>query len=82
LFENTIANQLKEYGTLSYYNQRKTAEIDFILNKEVAFEVKINATAKDLKRTTYLAEKLGINETYLISRKYNETERTIFPMFL
>lgn len=82
LFENAIANQLKEFGDLSFFNQRNTAEIDFILNKEVAFEVKINATEKDLKRTTYLAEKIGIKESYLISRKYSETERTIFPMFL
>lgn len=82
LFENAIANQLKEYGTLSYYNQRNTAEIDFILNKQIAVEVKINATAKDLKRTTYLAEKLGISEAYLISKKYSEIDRTIFPMFL
>jgi hypothetical protein len=82
LFENAIANQLKEFGDLSFFNQRNTAEIDFILNKEVAFEVKINATEKDLKRTTYLAEKIGIKESYLISRKFNETERTIFPMFL
>ncbi len=82
LFENAIANQLKEFGDLSFFNQRNTAEIDFILNKEIAFEVKINATGKDLKRTTYLAEKIGIKESYLISRKYNETEKTIFPMFL
>ncbi len=82
LFENAIANQLKEFGDLSFYNQRNTAEIDFILNKEIAFEVKINATEKDLKRTAYLAEKIGIKESYLISRKYNETEKTIFPMFL
>lgn len=82
LFENAIANQLKEYGNLSFYNQRNTAEIDFILNKETAFEVKINTTEKDLKRTTYLAEKIGIRESYLISRKYNKTEKTIFPMFL
>lgn len=82
LFENAIANQLKELGDLSFYNQRNTAEIDFILNKEVAFEVKLNATEKDLKRTGYLAKKIGISEYYLISKKYSNTENTIFPMFL
>lgn len=82
LFENAIANQLKNYGDLSFYNQRNTAEIDFIVNKEIAFEVKINATENDLKRTAYLAEKIGIHKYYLISRKYNETDKTIFPMFL
>ena len=82
IFENAVANQLNELGDLRFYNHRNTAEIDFILNKEIAFEVKINATEKDLKRTTYLAETIAIKETHLISRKYNETEKTIFPMFL
>ena len=82
LFENAIANQLKEYGDLSFYNQRNTAEIDFILNKETAFEVKINATEKDLKRTSYLAEKIGIKNSYLIGKNFKEIEKTIFPMFL
>jgi uncharacterized protein len=82
LFENAVANQLKPYGNLSFYNQRNTAEIDFILDKEIAFEVKINATDRDLKRTQFLTEKIGLKESYLISKNFTETERTIFPMFL
>ena len=82
LFENAIANQLKSYGNLSFYNQRNTAEIDFILDKEIAFEVKINATDNDLKRTKFLAEKIGLKESYIISKNYTDTDRTIFPMFL
>ena len=82
LFENAIANQLKAYGDLSFYNQRNTAEIDFILDKETAFEVKINATEKDLKRTSYLAEKIGVKNSYLIGKNFTEIEKTIFPMFL
>jgi predicted AAA+ superfamily ATPase len=82
LFENAIANQLKSYGNLSFYNQRNTAEIDFILDKEIAFEVKINATENDLKRTKFLAEKIGLKESYILSKNYTDTDRTIFPMFL
>lgn len=82
LFENAIANQLKSYGNLSFYNQRNTAEIDFILDKEIAFEVKINATDNDLKRTKFLAEKIGLKESYILSKNYTDTDRTIFPMFL
>ncbi|MCK9282252.1 MAG: ATP-binding protein, partial [Melioribacteraceae bacterium] len=47
LFENAIANQLSPYGDLSFYNKRNTSEIDFILNKKTAFEVKLNAVDKD-----------------------------------
>jgi hypothetical protein len=82
LFENAVANQLKPYGNLSFYNQRNTAEIDFILEKEIAFEVKINATEKNLKRTQFLSEKIGLKKSYLISKNYIDTDSTIFPMFL
>ncbi len=82
LFENAIANQLQDFGPLSFYNQRNTAEIDFIINNEFAFEVKLNATVQDLRKTVYLSKKIGIGKSYLISKKYNEIESTIFPMFL
>lgn len=82
LFENAIANQLQSFGSLSFYNQRNTAEIDFIINNEIAFEVKLNGTEQDLKKTVYLSKKIGIKKSYLISKKYNEIEDTIFPMFL
>lgn len=82
LFENAVANQLKFYGNLSFYNQRKTAEIDFILNNETAFEVKLTATEKNLLRTKQLSEKIGINQSFIISSNYCNVENTIFPMFL
>ncbi len=82
LFENAVANQLKNYGQLSFYNQRNTAEIDFILDAETAFEVKLNGTEKNLIRTKQLAEKIGMNKSYLISRSFCNMENTIFPMFL
>lgn len=82
LFENAVANQLKNYGQLSFYNQRNTAEIDFVIDAETAFEVKLNGTEKNLIRTKQLAEKIGINKSYLISRSFINVENTIFPMFL
>ena len=82
LFENAVANQLKNYGSLSFYNQRNTAEIDFIIDAETACEVKLNGTEKNLIRTKQLAEKIGINKSYLVSRSFCNVENTIFPMFL
>lgn len=82
LFENAIANQLANYGSLSFYNQRNTAEIDFILDKKIGFEVKINATLKDLKKTQMLADKIGLEKSFIISKNYNNMDNTIFPVFL
>jgi hypothetical protein len=82
LFENAVANQLKSYGKLSFYNQRNTAEIDFILNNEFAFEVKLTATEKNIVRTKQLAQKIGINQSFLISRNFCNLKNTIFPVYL
>ena len=82
LFENMIASQLADYGELSFYNKRNSSEIDFILNKEIALEVKLTATNKDLTKLKNTTEKLGIEKYYLISKNFTETEKTIYPMFI
>ena len=50
LLEVAVANQLAYYGDLSFYNKRNTSEIHFILNKEIAFEVKQKALESDFKK--------------------------------
>ena len=82
LFENTIANQLSNYGELSYYNHRNTAEIDFILNKEVALEVKLRGSSPDILKLDKLAAGIGLKNHWLISKNFMEGNRVIFPMFL
>jgi len=82
LFENSVANQLSLYGELTFYNKRNTAEIDFILNKGIAFEAKSKACEKDLTKMENICSRIGINKSYLVSLNYVKTERTIFPMFL
>jgi hypothetical protein len=82
LFENTVANQLSYYGELNYFNKRSVPEIDFILNKEIAFEVKLKASAGDLKKLEKNARALGLKQYYLVSKNFSDTERTIFPMFV
>lgn len=82
LFENAVANQLVNYGELSFYNKRNTAEIDFILNKKIAFETKLNGTIRDLEKLKYLAQKLNISEYYLISKSFLDDEGMISPVNL
>lgn len=82
LFENSIANQLNSYGELSFYNMRGKSEIDFILNKEFAFEVKLKGTTQDYKRLLKLASGLNIPSCSIISNSYCEVERVIYPMQL
>ena len=82
LFENAIANQLSNYGSLSFYNKRNTSEIDFILNNEIAFEAKLNATEKDLNKLKKICESIDINKYFLISKNHTKTPGTVFPAFL
>lgn len=82
LLEVAVANQLTHYGKLSFYNKRNTAEIDFILNDEIAFEVKQKATPADLIKLQQLASELNMKQFYTISNTPVELEKIIYPWHL
>lgn len=67
-FENAVFNQLKFRGELKYYSLKTGKEIDFILNGKYALEVKETGVENDKVKLGYLAEPLGINERFIISR--------------
>ena len=70
-FENTVFNQLRNFGEISYYQRKTGNEIDFVLDKNVAFEVKETATDHDLRNLQRLAQNLNIEKTYVIGRNPN-----------
>jgi predicted AAA+ superfamily ATPase len=82
LLETSVANQLANYGELSFYNKRNKSEIDFILNKEIAFEVKQKANEADLKKLQKLCSEIGIEKKFLISNTLSELEGVVYPRFL
>lgn len=82
LLETTVANQIQHYGKLSYYNKRNTAEIDFILNDEIALEVKNKAIEPDIRKLEKLAEKLSIHKFYIVSNTPDTQKHVIHPWFL
>ncbi|MFA9392380.1 MAG: ATP-binding protein [Prolixibacteraceae bacterium] len=82
LLETAVANQLANYGEISFYNKRNKSEIDFILNKEIAFEVKQKASVSDFKKLHKLSGEIGIDKYYLISNTLVEIENAVYPWFL
>ena len=82
LLETAVANQLAYYGELSFYSKRNKSEIDFIINKEIAFEVKQKALEPDYKKLQNLAGDLGITRQFVISNSLSEVENTVYPWFL
>ncbi|TSC56108.1 MAG: Uncharacterized protein G01um101418_475 [Parcubacteria group bacterium Gr01-1014_18] len=81
LLENSVYNQLKPYGELAYYTKGKK-EIDFILNKKFAFEVKVRADFRDQKNLAFLSKPLRIEKFYVISREHSTTTDLILAMDL
>lgn len=82
LFETAVCNQLEAYGNLTFYNKRNTAEIDFILNHETALEVKMKADQGDLDKLKKLSHGIQIRNYFVISKKYIEMDKVIFPQFI
>lgn len=68
MFENAVFNQLQIKGSISYYQLKSGKEIDFILNKEVCYEVKETATESDLRNLKTLAQNLNIEDCSVIGR--------------
>ena len=68
-FENAVFNQLQPFGDVSYYQLKTGNEIDFIVNKNTAFEAKETAFDNDLRRLTQLAKNLKIDRCFIIGRQ-------------
>ena len=66
IFENAIANQLSLLGDIRYYAKRTGQEIDFIIDENIAIEVKETPTASDYKTLQRRAKSIGINKTTLV----------------
>lgn len=82
LLENAVINQLTQYGNVSFYNKRNTAEVDAILDGQIAFEVKLNGTLKDLSRLSTLASALRIRKSFVVSKKFREEKGFLSPVVL
>ncbi len=81
LFENAIFNQIKTYGGIKYYQKRSGAEIDFVIPEQsLAFEVKITATERDLKKLERLSSELNFKKYFIISKNYTELPHAILAI--
>lgn len=82
VYEVAVANQLSYYGDLCFYNKRNTTEIDFILDKKIAFEAKLKAIPSDYKKLTIISKELKMEKSFIISKAYSELPGTVYPYFL
>ena len=82
IFENYVFQNIKKYGDINYYQKYKGPEIDFIVDKKYAFEVKNSAGRSDLNRLKRIASSLKLKEYFVISKNYSDNPRVILSQEL
>jgi len=70
IFENSVFNNLKNYGQVNYYQKYKGPEVDFILSEKIAFEVKTIGNIGDVKQLSKIAKSLKLKDYFLITKEY------------
>ena len=78
LFEQAIFQALKLKGDVKYYQRKSGTEIDFILNKKSAFEVKITPQQTDLNGLARVCQEISIKDYKLISFNYSKLNKVIY----
>lgn len=82
LFENSIFQNLRPKGEFNYYQRKSGVEIDFILDKKEAYEVKLNPRESDVKRLKSMAMELNLEKFKIISKNYNDLEYIVYGFLL
>lgn len=82
VFENAIFNLLRHHGETRYWQQKDGQEIDFIINKKTAYEVKLNASEQDIKKLVRRANKIKIKKQFIVSQKYFKHPQATYGFML
>jgi predicted AAA+ superfamily ATPase len=67
--ENSVFNQLINYGSVSYYSTYSNSEIDFVLDDKTAFEIKETPDINDLNILERRSKTAGIKNYRIIGNK-------------
>lgn len=82
LFENTIFQNLRQKGELNYYQKKSGIEIDFILDKIIAYEAKLTPQPSDIKKLKRISDELNLEGFQVIARNYSELENVIYGFMI
>jgi predicted AAA+ superfamily ATPase len=82
VFENSVFLALKQRGNIHYYQRKSGNEIDFIVDKANAYEVKLTPRSHDLKRLKRTSQELGLRSAMIVAKAYRPLENTIFGFML
>jgi predicted AAA+ superfamily ATPase len=82
LFENSVFQNLRLRGTLNYYQRKSGAEVDFIVDKNTAYEVKLNAHPSDLNKLRNIATSLGLSKYRIVAGRQSPLENITYGFML
>lgn len=82
LFENSIFQILRDKGELNYYQKKSGVEIDFILNKKYAYEVKLSPYPGDIAKLEKTSKSLNLKTWQIITLGYIKDKNFIYPFQL
>jgi predicted AAA+ superfamily ATPase len=77
LFEQSIFQNIRSDYKLSFYNKAGATEIDFIVDKKVALEVKVAASARDITTLKMRAQSIQLSESYVVASEYCDKQDVI-----
>lgn len=82
LFENNIFSLLRPKGEINYYQRKSGTGIDFVINKEYAYEVKTMPASSDLRKLKTIAQELKLKDYKIISKKYSDLPKVAYGFML
>ncbi len=82
IFENSIFQNLRMKGELNYYQKKSGGEVDFVLDKKSAFEVKLSATSQDLAKLQGISERLGLREFFVVAKSFSQLKNAVYGFTL
>ncbi|KAF0108355.1 MAG: Uncharacterized protein FD146_929 [Anaerolineaceae bacterium] len=78
LFENAVYWNLYQKGNIQYYQRKNGVEIDFVLDQQQAYEVKLHPEKEDMTRLQALGKEIGIEKTNIVGRDYAPVQDVIY----
>lgn len=82
IFENNIFQNLRQRGELNFYQKKKGIEIDFVLNKKLAYEVKLTPQLSDVKKLERIANELNLEGFRIIAKNYSDIENVMYGFMI
>ena len=77
LFEQSIFQNIHIDYSVDFYSKGSSNEIDFIVDRKIALEVKVSASRRDISNLKKRGQSLKLKENYVTTREYSKEKEII-----